>query len=160
MRANKTQVDLMELMCSVVEKIEKPAGVQTDCDGEPVTIEGDAALLSRAFENVVRNAIDSVAEKGGGAIRVAVSASPRPTVRVEDEGVGLDPADVPRLMLPFQSEKATGYGLGLPLSRKIALLHGASFELTGSVGAGAVASIEFFAVEPTPALQFVTTTEP
>ena len=90
-------------------------------------------------------------------IRVAVTGSPRPTVRVEDEGVGVDPADVPRLMLPFQSEKAKGYGLGLPLSRKIALLHGASFGLTGSVGAGAVATIEFFAPAETSALQFVTT---
>ncbi|PYQ47415.1 MAG: hypothetical protein DMF59_18920 [Acidobacteria bacterium] len=79
---------------------------------------------------------------------------------MEDDGIGVDPADVTRLMLPFQSGKAKGYGLGLPLARKIALLHGASFELTGSVGEGAVAAIEFFAVEPAPALQFVTTTEP
>jgi signal transduction histidine kinase len=77
-------------------------------------------------------------------------------VRVEDDGIGVDPADVPRLMLPFQSDKAKGYGLGLPLSRKIALLHGASFELTGTLGSGAVAIIRFFAAEDASALQFVT----
>ena len=160
MRLNKTTVDLLELVCEVAAKIEKPESVTIDCDGASVAIAGDAALLSRAFDNLIRNAIDSVVEKGGGRIRIQVAASPRPSVRIEDDGIGVDPADVTRLMLPFQSGKAKGYGLGLPLARKIALLHGASFELTGSVGEGAVASIEFFAVEPTPALQFVTTTEP
>jgi signal transduction histidine kinase len=60
-------------------------------------------------------------------------------------------------MLPFQSDKAKGYGLGLPLSRKIALLHGASFELTGTPGNGAEAVIRFFAAAEASALQFVTT---
>ena len=160
MRLNRTTLDLFELVCEVAAKIEKPDSVKIDCDGAPVTIAGDSALLSRALENLIRNAVDSVVEKGGGRIRITVAASPRPSVRIEDDGVGLDPADVTRLMLPFQSGKAKGYGLGLPLARKIALLHGASFALTGSVGEGAVASIEFFAVEPAPALQFVTTTEP
>jgi signal transduction histidine kinase len=157
MRLNKTEVDLFELVSGVVAKIEKPAGVDIECDGAPVNIEGDPALLSRAFENVIRNAVDSVAEKGGGNVRITVSGSPSPTVRVEDNGIGLDPADVPRLMLPFQSDKAKGYGLGLPLSRKIALLHGASFDLTGAPGSGAEAVIRFFAAENAPALQFVTT---
>ena len=156
MRLNKTSLDLFELVSGVAAKIERPDSVRIECDGEPVTIEGDSALLSRAFENLIRNAVDSVTEKGGGTIRITVAATPRPSVRIEDEGMGLDPADVPRLMLPFQSEKAKGYGLGLPLSRKIALLHGASFELTGSVGGGAVATIEFFATETPSALQFVT----
>jgi signal transduction histidine kinase len=157
MRLNKTDVDLFDLVSGVAEKIEKPAGVNVTCDGSPVNITADSALLSRAFENLIRNAIDSVAEKGGGSVRITVTASPTPTVRVEDDGVGIDPADVPRLMLPFQSDRAKGYGLGLPLSRKIALLHGASFELTGTPGAGASATIRFFAGDSATALQFVTT---
>jgi signal transduction histidine kinase len=157
MRVARTEVDLLDLVCAVTKKIEVPAGVEIVCSGDHVNIDGDPALLSRAFENLIRNAIDSVAEKGSGDIRVMVTASPRPRVRIEDDGVGLDPADVPRLLLPFQSQKATGYGLGLPLSRKIALLHGASFELIGDPGRGAVATIEFFAPAGSSALQFVTT---
>ena len=88
---------------------------------------------------------------------VTVDDAPRPNVRIDDDGVGLDPADVPRLLLPFQSQKAGGYGLGLPLTRKIALLHNARLELTGRPGEGARATVEFFGAEATPALQFVTT---
>ncbi|HKB79835.1 MAG TPA: ATP-binding protein [Thermoanaerobaculia bacterium] len=156
MTLNRTQVDLLDLVSEVVRKIDAPAEVRIECGGEHAAIHADAALLSRAVENLVRNAVDSVREKGSGTVRVSVSASPRPLVRVEDDGVGLDPADVPRLLLPFQSQKPSGYGLGLPLTRKIAVLHGGSLELTGGPGRGAAATIEFYAAEPAPVLQFVT----
>ena len=72
-------------------------------------------------------------------MRVSVENGDAAYVRVEDDGVGLDAAEVPRLMLPFQSEKPSGYGLGLPLARKIVLLHGGAIRLTGRKGEGAVA---------------------
>ena len=156
MHLAKSEVDLFDLVCAVAEKINKPASVDVACTGTHVVIEADAALLSRAFENLIRNAVDSVVEKGAGHVHVRVDALPRPVVTVEDDGVGVDPADVPRLLLPFQSQKAAGYGLGLPLSRKIALLHGATLVLTGTPGAGAVASVEFLAPEAARVVQFVT----
>lgn len=157
MHLAKTEVDLYELVCEVADKIHPPENVDVECSGDHVAIDADAALLSRALENLIRNAVESVAEKGAGHVRVKVVAHPRPIVTVEDDGVGVDPADVPRLLLPFQSQKAAGYGLGLPLSRKIALLHGATLNLTGKPGAGATATIEFVASEPARVVQFVTT---
>ncbi|GAC1437760.1 MAG: hypothetical protein NVSMB68_09690 [Thermoanaerobaculia bacterium] len=145
MHLTRSEVDLLDLVCSVSEKIAKPDGVNVSCQGEHPVIQADAALLSRAFENLVRNAVESVTAKGAGHVHVRVVASPRPRVTVEDDGVGVDPADIPRLLLPFQSQKAGGYGLGLPLSRKIALLHGATLVLTGSPGGGATATVEFLA---------------
>jgi len=155
MRLSTSRVDLYELVCDLAKRIDAPESVRVECEGSRVDIEGDAALLSRAFENLLRNALDSVVAKGGGTVRVVVDDAPRPAVRIEDDGVGLDPADVPRLLLPFQSQKAGGYGLGLPLARKIALLHDARLELTGQPGEGARATVEFFG-EAQPALQFVT----
>ena len=160
MRLSMSSVDLYELLCELAKRLDAPESVRIECDGKSVSVDGDAALLSRAFENLLRNAVDSVVAKGGGAVRIAVDDAPRPSVRIEDDGVGLDPADVPRLLLPFQSQKAGGYGLGLPLSRKIALLHNARLELTGQPGEGARATVEFFGAEATPALQFVTTKRP
>jgi signal transduction histidine kinase len=157
MHLARSEVDLFDLVCDVSRKINKPESVEVDCTGDHVVVEADAALLSRAFENLIRNAVESVSERGAGHVRVNVIAQPRPTVTVEDDGMGIDPADVPRLLLPFQSQKAAGYGLGLPLSRKIALLHGATLTLTGEPGRGAVATIEFLAPEPTPLVQYVTT---
>lgn len=141
MQIERRTIDLLELTQEVCERV-APEDVKLTCDGVTVRVEGDRSLLVRALDNLVRNAIDSVREKGSGAVRVQVSDGDIPSVRVEDDGVGIDAADVPRLMLPFQSQKPSGYGLGLPLARKIVLLHGGNIRLTGRKGEGAVATIE------------------
>ncbi len=157
MQLAKSEVDLFDLVCAIAEKVARPESVRVECEGDHVEVQADAALLSRAFENLVRNAVESVTEKGGGEVRIRVRALPRPAVTIADDGIGVDPADIPRLLLPFQSHKAAGYGLGLPLSRKIALLHGATLTLQGSPGAGATATVEFLAAERAPVVQFVST---
>lgn len=141
MNIERRPVDLYELSREVCERV-APEDVAIAFSGVPTQVQGDRSLLVRAVDNVVRNAVDSVREKGSGAVRVIVSDGDVPAVRVEDDGVGIDPSEVPRLMLPFQSQKPTGYGLGLPLARKIVLLHGGSIRLTGRKGEGAVAIIE------------------
>ena len=106
------------------------------------SISGDPVLLSRAIENLIRNAIDAVQDRDDGEVTVSCFANPFPTLIVADNGVGLEPEQIPRLMLPFQSGKSSGMGLGLPLARKIALLHGGSLRLAGTVGSGATATLE------------------
>jgi len=91
----------------------------------------------------VRNAVAAVDAKGSGHVDVDVAAEPHPKLTIRDDGVGLDPRDVPRLFLPFQSDRPDGYGIGLALARKIVLLHGGSISLTGAPSEGAEAVIEF-----------------
>jgi len=137
------ELDLLELAREVVARVDVPPSVEIRCDGEPAVVKADAALLGRAIENLVRNAVAAVDAKDGGHVEVNVAASPRPRLTVRDDGVGLDPRDVPRLFLPFQSDRPGGYGIGLALARKIVLLHGGSIALTGEPAGGAEATIEF-----------------
>ena len=81
-------------------------------------------------------------QKGAGAITVTLRDAP-PSLTITDTGVGFDTSDVPRFFLPFQSGKPNGFGMGLPLAKKIILLHGGTLRLSGEPGAGAVATIEF-----------------
>ncbi len=110
--------------------------------GPAVVIDADRVLLSRAVENLLRNAIDAVRENGRGSVRVAVSAAP-PSLTITDDGAGFDPAETQRLFLPFHSNKPNGFGMGLPLAKKIVLLHGGTLRLTGEPGKGAVATMVF-----------------
>lgn len=110
---------------------------------EPLQVHGDPALMRRAFENVVRNAIDAVRDSGRPDGRVSIEASAvSRVISIRDNGVGLADADVSRLFLPFQSDKAEGYGMGLALAKKIVLLHGGSITLTGARGEGATVTID------------------
>jgi PAS domain S-box-containing protein len=146
-------VDLHEISSDIVQRVSPQfPDVAIECSGESAIVEGDANLLGRVIENLLRNAIDSVKQKGSGTVRVIVTGEPEPEVRIEDEGIGLDPANVPRFFLPFQSDSPGGYGLGLPLVKKIVLLHDGTVELAGEPGTGARATIRFPAVvQATPA---------
>lgn len=114
---------------------------------QPVEINGDGELLERALENVVRNAVDAVRTRhpsGGGRIEAVVTAEPNPRVLIRDNGVGLDEAQAANVLLPFQSTKPEGFGLGLPLARKIVLQHGGTLAFSGTPGEGAAVTIELF----------------
>ena len=136
-------VGLRELADDVVERLRGTVGhVQIKVSGD-ATIHGDRALVARAVDNVVRNALDAVAERGDAArIEIEVADQP-PSITVRDNGVGFDEADAARLLLPFVSNKPGGFGLGLSLARKVAVLHGGDITLNGTPGRGAVVRMSF-----------------
>lgn len=138
MSVHPEPVDLRELVASVVARLEAlTAGIELTVEGDAV-VSGDRALLSRAVENVIRNALESVRAKSqsGGRVSVKIDAARR-SLTIEDNGLGFDPQDASRLLLPFQSDKPGGFGLGLALTRKIVLLHGGTIRLSGEPGKGA-----------------------
>ena len=147
---NSESVDLRDLVCEQIKPLRDIApDVTFDLDGPAVAIEGDRILLSRAVENLLRNAVDAVRQKGdGGSVRVVVRDTPAPSVTIVDNGVGFDPAETSRLFLPFHSNKPNGFGMGLPLAKKIVLLHGGTLRLQGEPGKGAVATMEFAGEAP------------
>jgi PAS domain S-box-containing protein len=147
MQAEFLPVDLAEVAREAAERLQPSSeSVRWELDLEPAEINADRALLSRAVENLMRNSIEAIAQQpgGSGTIVVRTRRDPWPALTVEDNGVGFDPADAARLLLPFQSGSSSGMGLGLPLARKITLLHGGTLRLSGAQGKGASATLEFF----------------
>jgi len=142
MKLDAQPTDVYQLMQDVVARIAPQHDVPIACSGEEAIVNAEAPVLARAFENIVRNAVESVEEKGSGDVRVSVRKGPTVVIRVEDSGTGIDDADVPRLFLPFQSNKRGGYGIGLALVKKVVLLHEGRIQLTGRAGEGATAVVE------------------
>lgn len=122
---------------------------------EPCVVSGDEALLARVVENILRNAMESVARRGDGEIEISTRCEPQPLLEVRDSGIGVDPAEVERLFLPFQSDRPDGFGMGLALTKRIVVAHGASIALDGRPGEGAVVTVRF----PAPAEKAQTGTD-
>ena len=90
---------------------------------------GDQELLTQALANLVENALRHTPP--GTRIGVSLSRAPDAGARlvVEDDGPGVDAADLPRLTHRFYrgegSRTTPGNGLGLSLVAAVAELHGA-----------------------------------
>jgi len=82
-----------------------------------VALTVDPQRLSLAVANLVFNAVDAIAGRGDGAIRiVAVVREGRVELAVEDNGPGLPATVQARLFEPFFTTKPEGKGLGLGLA--------------------------------------------
>jgi PAS domain S-box-containing protein len=100
---------------------------------EPVVLYADPARLAQVFTNLLDNAA-KFAGRGG---RIELSATRQGTevvVCVRDDGIGIDPEQLPRVFEMFaQAESAlerrhAGLGIGLALVRGFVELHGGRVE--------------------------------
>ncbi|MBM4193920.1 MAG: HAMP domain-containing histidine kinase [Gemmatimonadetes bacterium] len=83
-------------------------------------VPGDRVLLEWAIESLVKNAVDALAA-GGGQIEltVAPAAGSGAMIRIADNGPGI-PKDLrKRIFAAGFSTKERGWGIGLPLARRI-----------------------------------------
>jgi two-component system sensor histidine kinase TctE len=113
-------------------------------------VEGNALLLSELVNNLVDNAIRY--SRTGGRVTIRVCSGDRVTLEVEDTGIGIEEAERERVFERFYRVLGTeveGSGLGLPIVRGIAHLHGASVALIPNPKErGTVARVVFPRAEP------------
>ena len=102
-----------------VPTLARAVRIETTTPGEPVIIAGDAVLLEWALEALVKNAVDALGGRGGV---IALSAAPLENgarVRVSDDGPGI-PRELRSLIFDAgYTTKKGGWGIGLPLARRI-----------------------------------------
>ena len=97
----------------------------------------DPVQLQQVLVNLLRNAVEAVQEQDGAAIRVtaAVEAS-RVSLKVSDNGPGIEGADLERIFEPFVSSKPDGMGIGLAISRTIIEAFEGRLDVESTPGAG------------------------
>ncbi len=113
-------------------------------------VRGNAVLLTWAFENVLKNALDALAGTGG-TIRIQASAEGRKRilVSVSDTGPGVPPEVRRGLFEPGVTTKERGWGVGLALSRRIVEgVHGGRIELGDGGSGGATFHIRLPVQQP------------
>jgi two-component system OmpR family sensor kinase len=115
--------------------------LQVDPSAPLPAIDADRALLRRALDNLLDNA-RKYSDDGAPVALRARAAGGALEVEVVDRGIGIDPADLPRIFTPFfrtdrsRARGTGGVGLGLALARRIALAHGGTLTVESVPGQG------------------------
>lgn len=99
-----------------------------------VSVRGDARLLARALDNLVRNAVRHARGEVRLAARTEVDGI---LLRVEDDGPGVPDADRSRIFEPFVHGSPGGNGLGLALVHRIVAEHRGEVWVEDAAGGGA-----------------------
>ena len=119
----------------------------TDLPATPLTCRADPQALKQILLNLLSNAIKFTREDGTVTVQMRAAAAGEVEFVVRDSGIGIDAADLPRLMKPFEqatggySKRNGGTGLGLPLVDSLVGLHGGTLKIDSAVGIGTVVTV-------------------
>jgi len=120
---------------------EQSVVIETHIDRNLPLVDGDAASLARAVQNLIGNAIRHGAAGKWVGVRAATDDG-SVVIAVEDRGPGIAARDLPHLFEPFYrgrgADRVRGSGLGLTIVKQIAAAHGGSVAVDRPRDGGAI----------------------
>ena len=142
-------VKLVESILTIMRHHAEESGIQirVDLPENLPEIMGDERKIKQILMNVMSNAIKFT--RPGGQVTVSASASWRNgfVFQVRDTGIGMAEDDIPAAFEKFRqidsdlNRSYEGTGLGLPLARGLAELHGGTIGLESRLSHGTVVTI-------------------
>ncbi len=110
----------------------------------------DVRLVRQILINLVTNAVKFSRNAGEIRIGARMNKNNELEVIVEDEGIGIAPDQIEQALEPFgqvsnpdHASRFQGTGLGLPLAKAMAELHGGALRLISEVGEGTTVTVIF-----------------
>jgi len=119
----------------------------------PAAVEADQALLHQAVYNLIENALKYTPENGSVTVRVKTTPASL-TFEVQDNGIGIEPDDMPRLFEKFyrgtqrEARAQHGSGLGLTIVKSIAEQHSGRVWVESQLGQGSVFFLQIPLTQP------------
>lgn len=150
-------VELGELLAGVIEDAAFEAEAR-DCQvrfvaSEHATVKGNAELLHRALDNVVRNAVKHSPD--GTAIEISLALDvlrQRVVIQVGDQGSGVTGSDLGLIFEPFfrgqSKHSADSHGLGLAIAQRVVVAHGGQIAAENRATGGFMISISLPLLAP------------
>jgi len=146
---NPVPLDLDELVRSILDEFQHHPEMKHQIlyqhDSLPVVVELDKKLMRQIISNLVSNAI-----KYSGAQKPILfslqQVGANILLQIQDQGIGIPPADLQRLFEPFHRGTnvgtVAGTGLGLTIIREAVELHGGTIAVESEVGVGTTVRVQ------------------
>jgi two-component system phosphate regulon sensor histidine kinase PhoR len=134
---------VVDSVLEIVTAKARDGGVELEADvPEALTVHADHDRLAQILINLVDNAVKYTPKGGRVSVRARAADGHRVAMTVSDTGVGIPPADLPRLTERFyrvdkaRSRELGGTGLGLAIVKHLVLAHGGELTIESEEGRG------------------------
>ena len=141
--------EVVDMTLRLVEQRASIAGLKLERDLDrtlyETAIDSDQGKLTQVLLNLLSNSVKFT--KPGGLIKLTADLRPDTVeISVSDTGIGIAPEDLETVMTPFGQVQSAfhtreGFGLGLPLSKKLVESLGGKLLLDSKPGIGTTVTI-------------------
>ncbi|NQV20450.1 MAG: PAS domain-containing protein [Rhodospirillales bacterium] len=121
--------------------------VTTDLKKPFPLLQVDERRIKQILLNLLSNAVKFTPEGGTVTLTGKVDGNGAAVFQVSDTGIGIEEKDLEAVLVPFgqagntESRQHEGVGLGLPLSKSLAELHGGSLKIESTPGKGTLVTV-------------------
>ena len=149
---HEEEIEVGEVVDACLRVIDERAGaarlevvVRIPSDLQP--LRADERALKQILLNLLSNAVKFTPE--GGQILVQAARDGSLLLSVADTGIGIAEDDIPKALAQFGqvdsslSREYDGTGLGLPLVKFLAELHGGALDVKSEIGVGTTVTVRF-----------------
>ena len=147
--------DMFDALITTIGSMAESKGVNFVTEGglaDLGTVKVDALKLNKIFLNLLSNAVKFT--PAGGKVTLAVECLPerqggrrKCRFRVEDTGIGMEEAFLPKMFEPFVQEHRVpvqGTGLGLSIAKQLVDMLGGSIAVKSEVGRGTEFKVDLY----------------
>jgi two-component system, NtrC family, nitrogen regulation sensor histidine kinase NtrY len=119
--------------------------LRVDVSPAQLSMTADAELVEQVLINLLRNAIEALADTKSPAVSIEarLDGRNRTVIEVSDNGPGIPADSLDKVFVPFYTTKAGGSGVGLSFCRQVMRLHGGSIGVESRPGSGARFALRF-----------------
>lgn len=149
-KANEEKLDLISLLKNIVD-LYSSNKVEIDLltgELQKAHVYSDKDLILRAFNNLVKNAIQAADEERKMHIKIGVKEEGKYFyISVKDNGIGISKTIKAKMFTPNFTTKSTGSGLGLAMVKQIITTHNGEIWFESEIGKGTVFHIKLPKIE-------------
>lgn len=123
--------------------------IDLSVEPEQLMVRVDKEQVEQVLINLIKNAIQAMGENeefdkaNEISIHAAVESDDRITVKIKDNGTGIDEEALKKVFIPFFTTKKSGSGIGLSLSKQIMRKHNGNISVQSVVNEGTEFTLSF-----------------
>jgi len=149
---HEEQLDIPEILDScraMVIGLANQSGIELTIDTDPNLhqVWADPLRIKQIIVNLLSNAIKFTEAGGHVFVAARMDDTGEMVIEVQDNGIGMRPEDIEKAIEPFgqidspMNRNQGGTGLGLPIVKHLAELHGGKLAIVSEAGAGTSVSV-------------------